>query len=81
MNDTFGWIWRKEKNKISVYIADRYSNLGPPKYIFHCRLFNDAIGSLNYIAFNGRIIRQKLIEKDLKENSCRLVGVTRPEVV
>jgi len=63
---------RKEQN-ISACTADRYSYLGPPKYIFHCCLFNDAIGSLNYMAFNGRIIRQKLIEKDLKENSCRLV--------
>jgi len=34
--------------------------------ILHCCLFNDAIGSLNYIAFNGRTIRQKLIEMDVE---------------
>jgi hypothetical protein len=71
---------RKEQN-ISACTVERYSNLGPPKYIFHCCFFNDDTGSLNCIAFNGKTIRQKLIEKDLKEYSYRLVGVTRPEVV
>jgi hypothetical protein len=56
--------------------VDPYPKLGPPKYILHC-LFNDAIGRLNYIAFNGRTIRQKLTETGVEGNSCRLVEVTR----
>jgi len=34
LNDKFGWIWWKElkEQNISACTADRYSNLGPPKY-------------------------------------------------
>jgi hypothetical protein len=83
LNDKFGWIWRKKlkEQNISACIADRYSSLGPPKYILHCCLFNDAIGSLNYITFNVRKIIQKLTDTDVGGNSCRLAGVTRTEVV
>jgi hypothetical protein len=43
-----------------------------------CGLFNDAVGSSDYISSNGAIIKEGWIGKDRKENGHSLIQCTIP---